>query len=632
MKNKMSPKKKKKNSANDFGMMRTAFAWILLFLMVMWVGNFFNSGGNAQRKLTYTEFYSFVEHNRETPVIASVDKMGNFVSGEFTKEKGGAKFRLYVPEDDKDLVVALRKNVDKFEVKSPQNLWMYLISVFGPMILFIAVLWYFSYRGNQIGSRIWSFGRVRTQPIEKEKATKITFLDVAGVDEAKEELKEVIEFLKDPGRFQKLGGRIPKGVLLVGPPGCGKTLLAKAVAGEADVPFFSLSGSDFVEMFVGVGASRVRDLFDQAKKGSKASGKGSIIFIDEIDAVGRQRFAGIGGGHDEREQTLNQLLVEMDGFTTGECVIVMAATNRPDVLDPALLRPGRFDRHVVIDAPDMKGREAILGVHTRKIKLDPGVNLSSIAKQTPGFSGADLANLCNEAALLAARRNKQAVYAEELHEAIERVMAGPERKSRIISKQEKEIIAYHETGHALVSLFAVHADPLHKVSIIPRGVHALGYTLHYPLQDRYLVSKTKLLDQICVSLGGFAAEELILNEVTTGSYSDLKHATDIARRMVIECGMSERIGHLTLAGKEGFVFLGRDMGEHKAYSEETAKIIDDEIKRIVEESYARAKKILQENIEKVKLVAQKLLEKEVLDAEEVKQIIGMNNEGNPSQN
>ena len=486
-------------------------------------------------------------------------------------------------------------------------------------------MWFLASRGTQVGSKLWSFGKAKAYLIEKNKP-KVTFSDVAGIEEAKEELKEVIEFLKDPKRFQRLGGRIPKGVLLVGPPGCGKTLLAKAVAGEADVPFFSISGSDFVELFVGVGASRVRDLFEQAKKAAKTSGRGAIIFIDEIDAVGRQRFAGIGGGHDEREQTLNQLLVEMDGFQTEEGIIVLAATNRPDVLDPALLRPGRFDRHIVIDAPDMKGREEILKVHTRKIRLAKDVDLGVIAKQTPGFSGADLENLCNEAALLAARKNKEAVEMEELQEAIERVIAGPQRKSRVISKKEKEIIAYHEAGHAFLSLYLPGADPLHKFSIVPRGISALGYTMQLPLQDRYILTKSELLDRLCVLLGGRAAEELVLKDITSGAQNDLEQATKLARRMVTELGMSEVLGNLTLGRKEGPVFLGRDLVEQKDYSDSTAQLIDKEVKRLVDEAYEKAKKILKENLEKLKILADRLLEKEVLTSEEVKEIVGFKKE------
>ncbi|MBI3315629.1 MAG: ATP-dependent zinc metalloprotease FtsH, partial [Candidatus Omnitrophica bacterium] len=429
-------------------------------------------------------------------------------------------------------------------------------------------------------------------------------------------------FLKDPKKFQRLGGKIPRGVLLMGPPGTGKTLLAKAVSGEADVPFFSISGSDFVEMFVGVGASRVRDLFEQAKKSVKQSGRGCIIFIDEIDAVGRQRFAGIGGGHDEREQTLNALLVEMDGFNTQEAVILVAATNRPDVLDPALLRPGRFDRQIVIDRPDLNGREEILKVHTKNIKVAQGVDLKSIARQTPGFSGADLANLANEAALLAARNDKEGVGMEELQASIERVMAGPERKSRVISESEKKIVAFHESGHTLLAFFVPGTDPVHKVSIIPRGTAALGYTMQVPLEDRYLTSRSELLGRLVVLLGGRASEELTFGEITTGAHNDLEVATQIARRMVCEFGMSEKLGHLTFGRREHQIFLGRDLVEEKNYSDETARLIDLEVKRLVDEAYVRAKNMLSEHKDDLQKLATALLEKEVLDAEEVKGLLG----------
>ncbi|MBU1122428.1 MAG: ATP-dependent zinc metalloprotease FtsH [Candidatus Omnitrophica bacterium] len=612
------------------------FFWIILFFGIIWLINILNMGAVGRvEKIRYSEFYYLVENNLEQFTIKAVKITDNLVHGEYSSEytqfKGKDSFYLYIPKEDKDLIPLIRSNVKTFEVEPPKTLWANLLFSLGPMFIFILFFWYLSSKGNQMGSKIWSFGRSRAKLIEKEKSTKITFLDVAGIDEAKEELQEVIVFLRDPKKFQRLGGRMPKGVLLVGPPGCGKTLLAKAVAGEAVVPFFSISGSDFVEMFVGVGASRVRDLFEQAKKASKTLGKGGIIFIDEIDAVGRQRFAGIGGGHDEREQTLNQLLVEMDGFGSEFGIIVMAATNRPDVLDPALLRPGRFDRHVVIDAPDIKGREEILKVHTRKIKLAESIDLNVIAKQTPGFSGADLENLCNEAALLAARKTKDFVELEELQEAMERVIAGPQRKSRVISKKEKEIIAYHETGHALLSLYLPNVDPLHKVTIIPRGTGALGYTMQLPTQDRYLHSKSEILDRLCVLLGGRATEDLILGEVTTGAHNDLEVATKMARQMVAEFGMSEKLGHVSLGKKESPVFLGRDLGENKGYSEQTARVIDSEIKRIVTEAFILAKKILEENIDKVKLVAVCLLEKEVLDAEEVKKIIGFKDESDSSQ-
>ncbi len=435
-------------------------------------------------------------------------------------------------------------------------------------------------------------------------------------------MQEVIEFLKDPKKFQRLGGKIPKGVLLIGPPGCGKTLLAKAVAGEANVPFFSISGSDFVEMFVGVGASRVRDLFDQGRKAAKASGRGSIIFIDEIDAVGRLRFAGIGGGHDEREQTLNALLVEMDGFDTQEGLILVAATNRPDTLDPALLRPGRFDRHIVVNLADIVGREEILKVHTRKIKLDPNVDLKAIARQTVYFSGADLANLCNEAALLAARWNKETVGTVELEAAIERVMIGPEKKRRITSKKEKDITAFHESGHALLSLLIPEVDTMSKVSIIPRGMTG-GYTLTPPMEDRHYWSKKELLGRLTVALGGRVSEELSLGEITTGAENDLENATQIARKMVCEFGMSERLGHLTLGRRHGPLFLGRDIVEERDYSEDTAKAIDEEVRRFVDEAYMRAKKLLEDNQDKLKILAQNLIEKEVLEVEEVKKLLNL---------
>ncbi len=617
---------KDKRPSSEFKFMKGIILWLLLFLGLMWLFSSLlpNFMGTVE-KLNYNEFYYLLENNLKESNIEWVKKTDNLIQGQFTSRRGGKRFYVYVPQEDKELIKLLKRNVKKFEIEPPKTIWANLFYSLGPMILIILFLWYFAYRGSQIGSRVWSFGRARTHMIEKGKTPKVTFRDVAGIDEAKEELGEVIEFLKDPKRFQRLGGRIPKGVILVGPPGCGKTLLAKAVAGEADVPFFSISGSDFVELFVGVGASRVRDLFDQAKKAAKLGGRGAIIFIDEIDAVGRQRFAGIGGGHDEREQTLNQLLVEMDGFQTEEGIIVLAATNRPDVLDPALLRPGRFDRHIVIDAPDIKGREEILRVHTRKIKLASDVDLNVLAKQTPGFSGADLENLCNEAALLAARKGKEAVEMEELQEAIERVVAGPQRKSKVISKKEKEIIAYHEAGHALLSLYLPGVDPLHKVSIVPRGVSALGYTMQLPSQDRYILTKSELLDRICVLLGGRASEELILKDITSGAQNDLEMATKLARRMVTELGMSSKLGHLTLGKKEGSVFLGRDLIERKDYSDETARLIDQEVKKIVDEAYDKAKRIIGEHLDKLKLLATKLLEKEVLDSQEVKEIVGFEN-------
>ena len=596
------------------------FIWIFLFLSIF----YFMHMGNIplekpSKNLAYSEFYSMLETNPSNQTLKSGVRVGNEVSGDLVN---GEHYRVQLPLMDPDVERLLRQNLNSYEIRPEKTFWTQLLyAVIGPL-LFVGLLWFLLYRGSGAagGGRLMSFGKSKAR---LSSNTKITFKDVAGVDEAKEELKEIIEFLKDPKKFQRLGGKIPKGVLLMGPPGTGKTLLAKAVSGEAEVPFFSISGSDFVEMFVGVGASRVRDLFEQAKKSVKSSGRGCIIFIDEIDAVGRQRFAGIGGGHDEREQTLNALLVEMDGFNTQEAVILVAATNRPDVLDPALLRPGRFDRQIVIDRPDLNGREEILKVHTKNIKVLDSVDLKAIARQTPGFSGADLANLANEAALLAARYNKEGVGMVELQSSIERVMAGPERKSRIISDKEKKIVAYHESGHTLLALLVPGADPLHKVSIIPRGTAALGYTMQVPIEDRYLTSRQELLGRLVVLMGGRASEELNFGEITTGAHNDLEVATDIARRMVCEFGMSEKMGNLTFGRRDHQIFLGRDLGEEKNYSDDTARMIDGEIKRIIDEAYEKAKKVLAANMDKLKLLATSLLEREVLDAEEVKAIVGI---------
>ena len=591
------------------------FVWLLFVLGAAYLLGIYQNNAVTRKELTYSEFYKVLKENPTN--LRSVSMIEDTLQGDLAN---GSKFIVYIPTDDKDLLALLRTNAPDFTVK-PKTGWINFLFTFGPVVFFVAMLWFFSYRGSEMGNRIWSFGKVKAR-LGSDSKEKVTFADVAGVDEAKEELQEVIEFLKDPKKFQRLGGKIPKGVLLVGPPGCGKTLIAKAVAGEANVPFFNISGSDFVEMFVGVGASRVRDLFEQGRKAAKTFGRGSIIFIDEIDAVGRLRFSGIGGGHDEREQTLNQLLVEMDGFDPQEGIILIAATNRPDTLDPALLRPGRFDRHVVIDRPDIKGREAILKVHVTKIKLGSDVSLEEIARQTPGFSGADLANLCNEAALLAARYNRESVGKKEMQAAIERVVAGPERKSRVISAKEKEIVAFHEAGHSLLSLLIPGVDPLHKVSIIPRGVAALGYTLQLPLQDRYIMMKSELLGRITVLLGGRASENLNFNDITTGSENDIEMATQLARRMVCEFGMSEKVGYLTLGRREGLIFLGKNLAEERNYSEETAKLIDSEIKVIVDGCYEEAKKLLEQNRDKLTLLANTLREKEVLDGEEVKKLLG----------
>ncbi len=628
----LNPKKHKKMNKNNHRnnknakkslFLHPAVFWVLFLLMLFYFSiKVPVAVNNAPLPISYSKFYEYVRDNSQTQRIKSLTLTleENKMVGEL---KDGTQFTLYIPSQDDKIIPLIREQVNNFDIKQPKTMLANLLYSLGPMILFIVFIWFIAYRGNQAGNRLWSFGKMKAKPVADIDSKRTTFEDVAGVDEAKEELSEVIEFLKDPKRFQKLGGKIPKGVLLVGPPGTGKTLLAKAVAGEAGVPFFSISGSDFVEMFVGVGASRVRDLFEQGRQAAKVSGRGAIIFIDEIDAVGRLRFSGIGGGHDEREQTLNALLVEMDGFSPQGGLILIAATNRPDTLDPALLRPGRFDRQIVIDRPDIKGREAILKVHVRNIKLNENVDLVSIARQTPGFSGADLANLANEAALLAARRNKEAVGMEEMQEAIERVIAGPQRKSRVISQKEKEIVAYHEAGHALLSLLTPNVDPLHKVSIIPRGTAALGYTMQLPLQDRYIMTKSELLGRLTVLLGGRCSEEFIFGETTTGAENDLEVATELARRMVCEFGMSEKLGHLTFGRRKGLLFLGKDLAEERNYSEDTAREIDSEIRRIVEERYAYAKKILEENSEKLRLLASTLLEKEVLDVDEAKKLLNL---------
>jgi len=608
------PPSKKEPSNNYWIWIGLAF----LTMVLMTQGNVGNNGVAASKEISYSEFYKLLKDNPKTASIKSLTMTDNQMEG---TRGDGVKFRVMIPADDKAILDLVRENVNDFKVVVANTFWSNLLFSLGPILILILFFWFLSNRGAQMGNKLWSFGKSRAR-MNDGKNAKITFNDVAGVDEAKEELQEIIQFLKDPKRFERLGGKIPKGVLLIGRPGTGKTLLAKAVAGEADVPFFSLSGSDFVEMFVGVGASRVRDLFDQARKASKISGKGCIIFIDEIDAVGRLRFSGIGGGHDEREQTLNALLVEMDGFDTHGGLIVMAATNRPDTLDPALLRPGRFDRQVVVPLPDIVGREEILKVHTRNIKLGPNVDLKKIAQQTVYFSGADLANACNEAALLAARKNKEVVEHEEMQAAIERVTMGPEKKSHIVSKKEKEITAYHEAGHAILSLLVEGADPFTKVSIIPRGM-AGGYTITPPLEDKQTWGRKELLAKIIVALGGRACEEIFLCDITTGAQSDLQQATGIARAMICEYGMSEKLGTLTLGHHHNQVFLGRDMMEQKNYSEATAKAIDDEIRNFIDDCYNHAKQLLSTNKEKVEILVGKLKEKEVLDVEEAKILLGM---------
>jgi cell division protease FtsH len=515
------------------------------------------------------------------------------------------------------MINTLRSKNIIIEAKPPVKVswWVQLLSSLLPMLLIIGI-WLFMIQQMQGGgNKVMSFGKSKAKLLGKE-TPKVTFKDVAGIDEAEEEVEEIIEFLKSPAKFKKLGAKIPRGVLLYGPPGAGKTLLARAIAGEAGVPFFSISGSDFVEMFVGVGASRVRDLFKQAKANSPC-----IIFMDEIDAVGRHRGAGLGGGHDEREQTLNQLLVEMDGFDQNLGIIMIAATNRPDILDPALLRPGRFDRRIVVDRPDILGREDILKVHARGKPWAKDVDIKVVARRTPGFVGSDLANLVNEAALLASRKGKKEIGMEELEAAIDRVIAGPERKSRLISEKEKEIIAYHESGHALVAKLLPNCDPVHKVSIIPRGNATLGYTLQLPTQDRYLISKLELMDKLSVLLGGRVAEDIVFKDITTGAQNDLERATKLARQMVTEYGMSDSIGPITLGRKEHQIFLGRDISQERDYSEEIANKIDKEVSKIIENAYSRAKDILIKNKRKLKKIACNLMEKETLEGKEIDDLL-----------
>lgn len=583
--------------------------WVVVGLFMILLFNLFSVPTHApEEEVIFSDFMAKLDKGDFEKVIIK----GNHISG-VLKDK--TRIRTY-SADYPDLVKVLREKDVQIEVKPPDESPWYItfLVTWGPFILFLG-LWFFLMRQMQIGgNKALSFGKSRARMLTEERK-KVTFSDVAGVDEAKEEVLEIIEFLKDPRKFQKLGGRIPKGVLVVGPPGTGKTLLAKAIAGEAGVPFFSISGSDFVEMFVGVGASRVRDLFEQGKKHAPC-----IIFIDEIDAVGRLRGAGLGGGHDEREQTLNQLLVEMDGFDTTEGVILVAATNRPDVLDPALLRPGRFDRQVVVNRPDLKGRSEILKVHTKKVPVATNVELEKIARGTPGFSGADLENLVNEAALWAARQNKKEVENIDFEMAKDKVMMGAERKSMILTDEEKRITAYHEAGHALMAKLLPGTDPVHKVTIIPRG-RALGVTMQLPTDDRHNYSKEFLYNTLAILMGGRVAEELVFKHVTTGAGNDLERATDLARKMVCEWGMSEKLGPLTFGQKEDSVFLGRDFATKRDVSDQVALEIDLEIKRFVTENYERAKRVLTEQMTSLKALAEALLEKEVLDAPEIDQIL-----------
>ena len=582
--------------------------WLIIALIMIALFNLFNKPYEPKEQLPFSDFVAAVENGK----VIEVKIKGNSISGRL---KNGKAFRTYSP-DDPEVVKILRQNKVKIfaEPLEESSWYVNLLLSWLPMLLLLG-LWVFFMRQMQIGgTRALSFGKSRARLLTQDKK-KATFKDVAGIDEAKEELQEIIDFLRDPQKFQKLGGKIPKGVLLMGPPGTGKTLLARAIAGEAEVHFFTISGSDFVEMFVGVGASRVRDLFEQGKKSAPC-----IIFIDEIDAVGRHRGAGLGGGHDEREQTLNQLLVEMDGFESNEGIILIAATNRPDVLDPALLRPGRFDRQVVVPRPDIKGREGILKVHAENIPLADDVDLVVLSRGTPGFSGADLANLVNEAALIAARTDKESVDMKDFEEAKDKVMMGKERRSLIISDEEKRNTAFHEGGHTLVAKLIPNADPIHKVTIIPRGV-AMGLTQQLPIDEKHNYSKEYLLDTLAILMGGRAAEELFLNSITTGAENDIDRATELARKMVCSWGMSERVGPLSFGKREEQIFLGRDLVQHKDYSEHTAIEIDDEIRKLVLESMDRAKALLQENKDRLLDLAQALLEKEVLDGAEIDQII-----------
>ena len=591
------------------GIYKNLGLWLVICLVMIFLFHLFNQGKSSDKLVSYSQFRQEIDQG----VVKSVTLQGSRIRGSYVD--GSIDFKTLAPPDTELIPILIKHKVDIKVLPEDDNPW-YLTALISwlPMVFLIAIFVFFMRQMQAGGGKAMSFGKSRARLIN-ESQNKITFQDVAGVEEAKEELGEIIEFLRDPKKFTRLGGKIPKGVLLMGAPGTGKTLLAKAVAGEASVPFFSISGSDFVEMFVGVGASRVRDLFIQGKKNAPC-----IIFIDEIDAVGRHRGAGLGGGHDEREQTLNQLLVEMDGFETNEGVILISATNRPDVLDPALLRPGRFDRQVVVPPPDIRGRTAILLVHTRKTPVAKNVDLETISRGTPGFSGADLANLVNEAALNAARRNRNQIEMKDFEFAKDKVLMGGERRSLVISLEERRNTAFHEAGHTFVARKMPGTDPIHKVTIIPRG-RALGVTQQLPLDDRHTYSKDYLISQIAVLMGGRAAEEIFLGHLTTGAGNDIERATELARKMVCEWGMSETLGPLTFGQKEEQIFLGKEFARHKDYSEETARDIDAEIRGIVTENYEKAKKVVQENQETVTRIAEALLERETLDASEIEALI-----------
>lgn len=582
--------------------------YLLIIIVMIWMFDYYSGGTEKKDDMSYTSFLQHVQKDD----IKQVTIVDNIISG---KLKDGQEFSTVVPDDDTLISRLETKNVEiRAELPPQPPWWTGILSSMLPMLLIVGLWFLLMNQSNGGGGRVMNFGKSRARRYDEDKV-KVTFKDVAGADEAKQELEEVVEFLKHPQKYNELGAKIPKGVLLYGPPGTGKTLLAKAVAGEAGVPFFSISGSDFVEMFVGVGASRVRDLFEQAKKSAPC-----IVFIDEIDAVGRQRGAGLGGGHDEREQTLNQLLVEMDGFGANEGIIMIAATNRPDILDPALLRPGRFDRQIVVDRPDIKGRQEILKVHVKGKPIGQDVELNVIAQRTPGFTGADLSNLVNEAALMTARKNKKVINMPEMEEAAERVIMGPERKSRVISDKEKRLTAYHEGGHTVVGMLLDNTDPVHKVTIIPRG-RAGGYTLSLPKEDRYYATRSEMLDELKVLLGGRVAEALVLKEISSGASNDLQRATTLARQMICEYGMSENIGPVTFGHRQDQVFLGRDIARDKDYSEEVAAEIDKEVRSFIEDAYAATEKLLSDNIDKLHVIAEALIERETLEADEISELI-----------
>lgn len=588
--------------------------YLILIVLVVSLVNVFLSPSQSPQDVTVISYSNFLQsvNNGEIQEVTIGDSV---VNGKYLN---GKDFKTYVAGEG-DLADNLANQGVNVQVKPPQETpwWGAMLSTLFPTLLLIGVWIFFLYHMQGGSGKVMNFAKSKAK-LFIDNRPKVTFEDVAGCEESKEELSEVVKYLKDPGKFTSLGAKVPKGVLLLGPPGTGKTLLARASAGEADVPFFSVSGSDFVEMFVGVGASRVRDLFEQARKYQPC-----IIFIDEMDAVGRHRGAGLGGGHDEREQTLNQLLVELDGFDESTGIILIAATNRPDILDPALLRPGRFDRHIVVDRPDVNGREAIIKVHLKEKKISEDVDLGVLARRTPGFVGADLANLVNESALLAAREGKKVIEMKDFEEGIDRVLAGPERKSRLISPAEKKIIAYHETGHALVAKYIPNCDPVHKISIIPRGHMALGYTLQLPEEDRFLQSRKELENRICVLLGGRVAEEIVFGDVTTGAGNDLEKATQIARQMVMEFGMSDKLGLVKLGHKRQEIFLGRDINEERNYSEEIAYAIDQEIRSLIDGCYKRVKEILTTNGEEMEKVAAQLLQNEVIEGKELDVLLGI---------